>query len=219
MKRGLLIGVGTLGGLGAVFAITPPQFGASTGAGGIGGALSNSGTTSAAPAQTQSAAPSSTPVAATPTPTPTPTKATASKTSSAAKKAAAKAAAAKAAADKAAAASAATKAANTPTPASTPTKAAPSGITGTFAGATNQTRFGPVQVQITVSNGKITAVKALQYPNGDGRSASISQQAIPYLVQQTLTAQSDQISGVGGASYTSYGFYISLQSALKKAGL
>ena len=215
MKRGLLIGVGTLGGLGAVFAITPPQFGASTGAGGIGGALSNSGTTSAAPAQTQSAAPSSTPVAA----TPTPTKATASKTSSAAKKAAAKAAAAKAAADKAAAASAATKAANSPTPAATPTKAAPSGISGTFAGATNQTRFGPVQVQITVSNGKITAVKALQYPNGDGRSASISQQAIPYLVQQTLTAQSDQISGVGGASYTSYGFYISLQSALKKAGL
>ena len=215
MKRGLLIGVGTLGGLGAVFAITPPQFGASTGAGGIGGALSNSGTTSAAPAQTQSAAPSSTPVAA----TPTPTKATASKTSSAAKKAAAKAAAAKAAADKAAAASAATKAANTPTPAATPTKAAPSGISGTFAGATNQTRFGPVQVQITVSNGKITAVKALQYPNGDGRSASISQQAIPFLVQQTLTAQSDQISGVGGASYTSYGFYISLQSALKKAGL
>ena len=215
MKRGLLIGVGILGGLGAVFAITPPQFGASTGAGGIGGALSNSGTTSAAPAQTQSAAPSSTPVAA----TPTPTKATASKTSSAAKKAAAKAAAAKAAADKAAAASAATKAANTPTPAATPTKAAPSGISGTFAGATNQTRFGPVQVQITVSNGKITAVKALQYPNGDGRSASISQQAIPYLVQQTLTAQSDQISGVGGASYTSYGFYISLQSALKKAGL
>ena len=215
MKRGLLIGVGTLGGLGAVFAITPPQFGASTGAGGIGGALSNSGTSSASPAQTQSAAPSSTPVAA----TPTPTKATTSKTSSAAKKAAAKAAAAKAAADKAAAASAATKAANTPTPAAAPTKAAPAGISGTFAGATNQTRFGPVQVQITVSNGKITAVKALQYPNGDGRSASISQQAIPYLVQQTLTAQSDQISGVGGASYTSYGFYISLQSALKKAGL
>ena len=53
MKRGLLIGVGTLGGLGAVFAITPPQFGASTGAGGIGGALSNSGTSSAAPAQTR----------------------------------------------------------------------------------------------------------------------------------------------------------------------
>jgi len=205
MKRGLLIGVGTLGGLGAVFAITPPQFGSNTGAGGISGALNGSTTKSAAPAQ----APATQPASA----TPTPTKAPVSKTSSAAKKAAAKAAASKAA-------STATKAASTPTPAApTPTKASTTGATGTFAGATNQTRFGPVQVQITVSSGKITAVKALQYPNGDPRSANISQQAIPYLVQQTLAAQSDQISGVGGASYTSYGFYISLQSALKKAGL
>jgi uncharacterized protein with FMN-binding domain len=211
MKRGLLIGVGTLGGLGAVFAITPPQFGSNTGAGGISGALNGSTTKSAASAQTQAPATQATSAA----PTPTPTKATASKTSSAAKKAAAKAAASKAA-------SAATKAASTPTPAAptpTPTKATTAGVSGTFAGATNQTRFGPVQVQITVSSGKITAVRALQYPNGDPRSANISQQAIPYLVQQTLTAQSDQISGVGGASYTSYGFYISLQSALKKAGL
>jgi len=209
MKRGLLIGVGTLGGLGAVFAITPPQFGSNTGAGGISGALNGSTTKSVAPAQTQ--APATQPASA----TPTPTNAQASKTSSAAKKAAAKAAASKAASN-------ATKAASTPTPAAptpTPTKASTTGISGTFAGATNQTRFGPVQVQITVSNGKITAVKALQYPNGDPRSANISQQAIPYLVQQTLAAQSDQISGVGGASYTSYGFYISLQSALKKAGL
>ena len=204
MKRGLLIGVGTLGGLGAVFAITPPQFGSNTGAGGISGALNGSTTKSAAPAQAQAPATQATSAA----PTPTPTKASASKTSSAAKKAAAKAAA--------------SKAASTPTPAAptpTPTKAPASGVSGTFAGATNQTRFGPVQVQITVNNGKITAVKALQYPNGDPRSANISQQAIPYLVQQTLAAQSDQISGVGGASYTSYGFYISLQSALKKAGL
>jgi uncharacterized protein with FMN-binding domain len=209
MKRGLLIGVGTLGGLGAVFAITPPQFGSNTGAGGISGALNGSTTKSAAPAQTQAPATQATSAA----PTPTPTKATASKTSSAAKKAAAKAAASKAASN-------ATKASSTPTPAApTPTKASTTGATGTFAGATNQTRFGPVQVQITVSSGKITAVKALQYPNGDPRSANISQQAIPYLVQQTLAAQSDQISGVGGASYTSYGFYISLQSALKKAGL
>ena len=202
MKRGLLIGVGALGGLGAVFAITPPQFGSSTGAGGIGGALAKSGSsTTAAPAQTQAAAPATTTA-------PTPTK----------KAAAAKATASKVAASKAAA-STPPAAASTPAPAAKPTKAATSGVSGTFAGATNQTRFGPVQVQITVNNGKITAVKALQYPNGDPRSASISQQAIPYLVQQTLTAQSDQISGVGGASYTSYGFYISLQSALKKAGL
>ena len=76
-----------------------------------------------------------------------------------------------------------------------------------------------MQVQITVVNGKITAAKALQYPNGDFRSSSISQQAIPYLVQETLQAQSSNIQGVGGASYTSYGWYQSLQSALAKAGM
>jgi uncharacterized protein with FMN-binding domain/ribosomal protein L40E len=105
------------------------------------------------------------------------------------------------------------------TPTSTPTNVVHKGFDGDFVGATNQTRFGPVQVQLTVQSGKIIDVKALQFPNGDARSSSISSQAIPYLVNQTLSAQSDQISGVGGASYTSYGFYISLQSALKKAGL
>ena len=72
---------------------------------------------------------------------------------------------------------------------------------------------------IVVKDGKIVAASALQAPSGDSRSRSISQQAIPYLVQETLAAQSAQISGVGGASYTSNGWYTSLQSALKKAGL
>ena len=76
-----------------------------------------------------------------------------------------------------------------------------------------------MQVQITLSNGKITAAKALQYPNNDFRSQQISQQAIPYLVQETLAAQSANIQGVGGASYTSQGWYDSLVSALAKAGL
>jgi uncharacterized protein with FMN-binding domain len=76
-----------------------------------------------------------------------------------------------------------------------------------------------VQVQITVANGKITAAKALQFPNRDFRSQSISSQAIPYLVQETLAAQSSSIQGVGGASYTSQGWYDSLVSALAKAGM
>jgi uncharacterized protein with FMN-binding domain len=97
--------------------------------------------------------------------------------------------------------------------------AASAGITGTFDGNTSQTRWGPVQVRIVVKDGKIVAASALQSPDGDSRSRSISQQAIPYLVQETLAAQSDQISGVGGASYTSTGWFTSLQSALKKAGL
>jgi uncharacterized protein with FMN-binding domain len=202
MKRGLLIGVGTLGGLGAVFAITPPQFGQSTGVGGIptssaGTTSSSTTTTQAAPAQTQAA----------PTPAPAATKATASKKKKTTST------------TKSTTATTSNTTATQSTPAPAPVAASTSGISGTFAGSTSQTRYGPVQVQITVSNGKITAAKALQYPNGDYRSADISTQAIPYLVSQTLAAQSANISGVGGASYTSYGWYQSLQSALKKAGL
>jgi uncharacterized protein with FMN-binding domain len=212
MKRGLLIGVGTLGGLGAVFAITPPQFGSSSslGAGGIPSSTTasttSSPTTQTAPAQTQAAS----------TPAPVATKATASKkkkTTTAAKSTAANSA------NTTATQSNTTQ--STPTPAATkaPATTSSSGVSGTFAGSTSQTRFGPVQVQITVVNGKITSAKALQYPNGDYRSADISSQAIPYLVSQTLAAQSANISGVGGASYTSYGWYQSLQSALAKAGM
>ena len=192
MKRGLLIGVGTLGGLGAVFAITPPQFGGSATSGLA--ALPGKAKSSAAPA------PAATKSKAASAPAP--------------------------AATKSKAASAPTKAAPTKTksaaPAQTQAPAAPaqsSGINGTFDGNTASTRWGPVQVRIVVKDGKIVDASALQAPSGDSRSRSISQQAVPYLVQETLAAQSAQISGVGGASYTSNGWYQSLQSALKKAGL
>ena len=191
MKRGLLIGVGTVGALGAVFAITPPEFGSST----------NSGL-AALPGRAPS-----TPAAAAPdAPAPFSAAAAPSKTAKAPSKAA----------------PTPTKAAPAPTKAApTPTKAAaaPAGITSTFDGDTSQTRWGPVQVQIIVKDGKIVDASALQSPNGDRRSTDISRQAIPFLVQETLAAQSDQISGVGGASYTSVGWFNSLQSALKKAGL
>jgi uncharacterized protein with FMN-binding domain len=183
MKRGLLIGVGTLGGLGAVFAITPPQFGGSTPSGLA--ALPGKAASSAAPA------PAATKAASAPTKASTPTKkATPTKTKSAA-----------------------------PQPTQTQAPAQSGGISGTFDGNTAQTRWGPVQVRIVVKDGKIVDASALQAPSGDRRSADISRQAIPYLVQETLAAQSAQISGVGGASYTSNGWYQSLQSALKKAGL
>ena len=176
-KRVLLIAGGTVGGLGAVLSITPPQFGSSTAT-----ALSKSTPTPVpAPAQTAAAAPAAS------TPAPAATKKSTSQATTA-------------------------PAASTPAPAA----AKPS---GTFVGATQQTRFGPVQVQITLSNGKITAAKALQFPNNDFRSQQISQQAIPYLVQETLAANSANIQGVGGASYTSQGWYDSLVSALAKAGL
>jgi uncharacterized protein with FMN-binding domain len=110
----------------------------------------------------------------------------------------------------------------TPAPASTGTPATTkptSGASGIYTGNTAQTAWGPVQVQITVSGGQITAAKALQWPNGDRRSQSIAQQSIPYLIQQTLTTKSANVLGVTGASYTSDGWRRSLASARSKAGI
>ena len=84
-----------------------------------------------------------------------------------------------------------------------------------IVGSTSQTPFGPLQVQITVKGKKIIGATALQTPQG-GRSSMINQQAIPYLVQETLAAQSANIQGVSGATYTSDGWAQSLQSALSK---
>jgi uncharacterized protein with FMN-binding domain len=92
-------------------------------------------------------------------------------------------------------------------------------VSGTFSGASANTIYGPVQVQVTIVNGKITNAKALAYPTGSFRDQQINSQAIPLLIQETLAAQSSNIQGVGGASYTSQGWYTSLVSALAKAGL
>jgi uncharacterized protein with FMN-binding domain len=94
-----------------------------------------------------------------------------------------------------------------------------SSATGTFTGNTTQTRYGPVQVQVTVANGTITDVTALHLTNSDGRSVQISQQAAPILRQEALQAQSAQIQSVSGATFTSEGYTTSLQSAIDKAGL
>ena len=105
----------------------------------------------------------------------------------------------------------------TPTPVAPPQNNLPSGV---FAGNTINTRWGPVQVEITVKDGVVTAAKALRFPSGDQRSLSISQQAIPYLVQQTLgVVSATDVQGVSRATYTSDGWRSSLQSALKKAGI
>lgn len=88
----------------------------------------------------------------------------------------------------------------------------------TIAGSTVDVGYGTVQVQATLEGGRIVDIQALALPQNDGHSARISQQAFPMLVQQALAAQSSQISGVSGASYTSYGFVESLKAALLSAG-
>lgn len=108
--------------------------------------------------------------------------------------------------------------------AATPTTAAPSttaqaAVSGTFTGATASTRWGDVQVQITVSGGKITQAQAVQYPQGNGRDQEINAYALPVLAQEVTTAQSAQIDAVSGATVTSDGYIQSLQSALDQAHL
>jgi uncharacterized protein with FMN-binding domain len=78
--------------------------------------------------------------------------------------------------------------------------------------------FGIVQVEITVTAGRLVDITALSLPQSDRHSARISQQAFPMLVTQALAAQSAQIAGVSGASYTSSGFVESLKAALIQAG-
>jgi uncharacterized protein with FMN-binding domain len=100
--------------------------------------------------------------------------------------------------------------------------AAGSGSTATgstVTGSVAQTRWGPVQVTLTVANGKITAVEVPQYPSGNGKDQQINARALPVLVQETLDAQSADIDMVSGATVTSEGYLESLQSALDQAGL
>lgn len=88
---------------------------------------------------------------------------------------------------------------------------------GTYTGSSVSTRFGTVKVAITVSGGEITNVDFLSLPSEDMRSSMISSQASPLLESQTLSAQSANIDGVSGATYTSQGYVESLQAAIDAA--
>ena len=184
MKRAILIATGTVGGLGAVLAITPPTFTSTENS-----MLALPGTTAdpvAAPSAASSVAASPTaPAKSGSTTKPTPAK-------------------------PAATAGAQTQA---PVVAAPATKA----VSGTFTGDSVDVRYGFVQVKITVENGKITDAIAVQAPSG--KNDRWTQMSVPVLRQKTLAAQSANITGVSGASYTSYGWYTSLASALAKAGL
>ena len=171
MKRALLIAGGTIGGLGAVLTITPPNLSSTTQiAGGI-----------------PSADPSVQPTASSkPTASGKPTK----------------------------------KPTTKPTATATPTQApAPNGgaTDGAYTGDPISMRYGVVQVKITVQNGKITDAQAVKAPTGS--NDRYTQMAVPRLRQQTIAAQSANIQGVSGASFTSYAWYQSLVSAIAKAGL
>ena len=105
---------------------------------------------------------------------------------------------------------------STAEPASTPSASASSGSSGTSSGTvvkgtTIKTEKGPVQVQVTFSGDKITAVKMLQQPNHPQTTA-----AVPKLVAETLKVQSADIDTVSGATITSDAYKESLQAAIDK---
>jgi len=238
MKRALLIVGGTVGGLGAVLSITPPQIssggnsglaGMQSGAVTISGTGSSTSATHVAPVSATSASSSaSTPSNATAASVTTTTKkhkVTARKAQSTGTTAQVQTQTPAAAPTQYQTPAAAPTQSQTPaaaptqsqTPAAAAVKSTPKGNSGKFVGTSVFVQYGYVQVELTVENGKITDARALQAPNG--RSDRFSQYAIPVLRQQTLNAQSSKIQGASGASYTSWGWYTSLQAALVKAGM
>ncbi len=88
---------------------------------------------------------------------------------------------------------------------------------GTYTGSVADAFYGNIQVQAIIKGGKITDVKFLQYPNDRPNSVAINQQAMPYLKQEALQAQSANVDGVSGATDTSQAFVQSLSSALQQA--
>jgi uncharacterized protein with FMN-binding domain len=194
MKRALLIAGGTVGGLGAVLAITPPQLGTTSAINIAGGPMAGSGVTSSASASSSS---SNAAVAT--------TKATATK--------GAKPVATKSSAG----ANTATTAPAADAPATQAPAASTTSINGTFTGPSVNVNYGNVQVKITVVNGRITDAVAVKAPTG--KNDRYTNMAVPILKAQTLKAQSANIQGASGASYTSYGWFTSLQGALAQAGL
>lgn len=103
--------------------------------------------------------------------------------------------------------------------ASAPAAAAVPGVAdGTYNGQTVSTRFGTVQVNAVIAGGKITDVVAVKLTDQGRQSVSISNQAAPMIRQEVLSAQSAKVSNIGGATYTTQGYLMSLQSALDAAG-
>jgi hypothetical protein len=202
MKRALLIAGGTVGGLGAVLAITPPQFTATTSVGSLSGSLGagTAGGKATAAAATHAATPSATKAA--------PTSKATSKASSGA------------------------TASASATPAATQTTAAPaaSGYSGTVTGATVAARnYGNLSATVTFTNGQITHVSASQSPSSWSQNSLPT--LIPYASSGKITVEQIKSYAAESlpcaisnscrsqASFTATAFWTSVKSAITKAGL
>ena len=88
---------------------------------------------------------------------------------------------------------------------------------GQYTGTEADAYYGYIQVQATIQSGKITDVVFLQYPNDRSNSVAINRQAMPYLKQEAIAAQSSNVNIISGATDTSQAFIQSLASALDQA--
>ena len=106
-----------------------------------------------------------------------------------------------------------------PVPQPPPAPPKPAGMynDGTYTGSVADAYYGNVQVQATIQNAKLTAVQFLQYPSDRSTSRSINGQAMPFLIQEALAAQSASVDIVSGATETSMAFQQSLATALAAA--
>ena len=226
MKRALLIAGGTVGGLGAVLAITPPQITSATSTGSLTGSLGGTPATGsvATAAATQAAATPAATQAATPAATKAAPKSKATKKSSGG-------AAASASASASAPAAQTQSAAPTPTPAkTTAAPAATGGYSGTVTGASFQARnYGTLSATVTFKDGKIENVSASQSPSSWSQNSLSA--LIPYVSSGKITV--DQIKqyaaeqlpcAIGNscrsqASFSATAFWSSVKSAISKAGL
>jgi hypothetical protein len=219
MKRALLIAGGTVSGLGAVLAITPPQFTSTQSVDSLSGGLPMGGATQTTPAATQ------------PAQTPAATQATPTKSAVATKKATPQTGATPAATQSASSAPTATP---TPTPTATHTTAAPApatgGYSGTVTGASfNARNYGSLSATVTFSNGKITNVIASQSPRSWSQNSLSA--LLPFVnggkitVEQVKQYSAAQLpcgtsnSCRSQASFTADAFWSSVKSAISKAGL
>jgi uncharacterized protein with FMN-binding domain len=109
-------------------------------------------------------------------------------------------------------------AAASPTDTATPAAGSDTSSSVTVVGSVAQTRYGPVQVQVTFTGAQIVDVQTLQSPSSHRESAQISARATPVLADEVVAAQSAQIDTVSGATYTSAGYRESVQSAIDQVG-
>jgi hypothetical protein len=217
MKRALLIAGGTVGGLGAVLAITPPQFTSTQSVDSLSGGLPMGGATQTTPAATQ------------PAQTPAATKATPTKSAVATNKATPQTSATPASTQSASSAPTAT-----PTPTATHTTAAPAPVTGGYSGTVtgasfNARNYGTLSATVTFSNGKITNVSASQSPRSWSQNSLSA--LLPFVnggkitVEQVKQYSAAQLpcgtsnSCRSQASFTADAFWSSVKSAISKAGL